>query len=176
MVQIREDILPEYEIYEILANRRRREAIRHIGSVPGRISVRELTEVIAQEEAGADPAPRNVRESVYSSLHQRHLPKLEDLGMINYDRTEAEVELLERGQHIDLYMGVVTRYGITWAEFYRAIGVVSLFLVVGSLIDVPMLELVDPLIWASGALAIFAVASGYQLWTHRWHVLRVLGI
>jgi DNA-binding transcriptional ArsR family regulator len=166
--------LPEYEIHRILSNPRRREALRRLGSSPSRISVRDLSELVAAAETGEDPAPRDVRESVYISLHQTHLPRLHDLGILEYDRDLKEVELLDRARHVDLYMEVVTKHGITWAEYYRSLGICGLLTVVASEASVPLLSAVDPLLWASGFLALFAGSTAYQLWAHRWNVLRAL--
>jgi hypothetical protein len=166
--------LPEHEIHQILSNPRRREALRHLGSSPGTISVRELSELVATAETGKDPAPRNVRESVYISLHQTHLPKLHDLGVVDYDRELKEVALLDRARHVDLYMEVVTKHGVTWGEFYRSLGIVGLLTVVAGEMGLPLVEAVDPLLSASAFLGLFALSTAYQLWAHRFHILRAL--
>jgi DNA-binding transcriptional ArsR family regulator len=171
-MQFRKSTLPEYEIHTILANPRRREALRELGSRPGTITVRELADVIAESESGSSPAPSNVRDSVYISLHQTHLPKLHELGIVDYDRENRSVELLTPGHVVGQYMDVLTPAGFTWGEYYRAVGVVGLLLTTASLADLPVFSGVDPLLWASGFLGAFAVSTAYQLWTNRWNVLR----
>ncbi|MGM0590712.1 MAG: DUF7344 domain-containing protein [Halobacteriota archaeon] len=172
MIHIRKQTLPECEIHQILSNPRRREALRFLNTSPGRISVRDLSERIATEETGVSPPPRNVRESVYISLHQTHLPKLHDLGVINYDRERREIELLTRARDVDAYMEVVTQYGITWGEYYRTLGVAALLLIVLASAQLPVVSAIDPLLWASGFLGLFAVSTVYQFWTDRWNILR----
>jgi DNA-binding transcriptional ArsR family regulator len=166
--------LPECEIHTILSNPRRRAAIKQLCSSPGTISVRDLSEVIAATETGQTPAPRNVRESVYISLHQTHLPKLHELGVIEYDRELKEVYLLDAAKDLDRYMDVVTAFGVTWGGYYRSLGVFGLAVVVAALAGVPGLAAVDPLLWASGFLGAFSLSTAYQLWTDRWNVLRSL--
>jgi hypothetical protein len=173
-MQLRQQSVPEYEIHNILANQRRRVALEHLGSVPGRTTVRELSEVIATAETGESPPPRNVRESVYISLHQTHLPKLHGLGIVDYNRETKEITLLDAARDVDLYMEVVTKHGITWGEYYRGLGVLSLLTVVASSIDVPGIGLAPPVLWASVFLALFALSTLYQLWANRWNVLRTL--
>ena len=173
---LRTDTLPEATIHEILANPRRRETIRHltVEASGEATTLRALSEEIATRETGESPPPRSTRESVYNSLHQTHLPKLEELGVVRYDREAREVYPSERARDVDQYMRVVTSHGITWTELYRSLGVASLTLVVCSLTDVPVLGAVDPLLWATGSLALFAFFGTYQLWSNRWYIRQAL--
>jgi hypothetical protein len=75
---------------------------------------------------------------------------------------------------VNIYMEVVTKHGITWAEYYRGLGVLGLCAVVGALAQVPGLTAVDPLLWASSFLVLFAVSTAYQLWKSRWNIVRQL--
>ena len=173
----RAEILPEAEIYEILANPRRRETLRHLTDVAGgrSVSLRELSSAIAAYETGESPPPRAARESVYNSLHQTHLPKLDELGVVRYDRDARAVDLCENARAVDRYMEVFTPYGLTWSEYYRTLGIAALVTVVASLASVPVVESIDPLLWASGFLVLFALSTVYQLWSVRWYLRQALG-
>jgi hypothetical protein len=166
--------LSEQQIHQILSNPRRCSAIQHLCSSSGTISVRDLSEVIATAETGQSPAPRNVRESVYISLHQTHLPKLHELGVIEYDLELKEVYLLDAAKDLDRYMDVVNGFGVTWGGFYRSLGVVGLASVVAALADVPGFAALDPLLWATGFLTVFSLSTAYQLWADRWALVRNL--
>ncbi|MFC4249265.1 hypothetical protein ACFOZ7_20425 [Natribaculum luteum] len=171
----RTNVLPEGEIYDVLANSRRRETLRYLtDSSAGSITLRELSVAIAADETGQSPPPKRVRESVYNSLHQTHLPKLDELGVVTYNRDSRTVTLRERAREVDRYMEVLTRYGVTWSELYRSLGVVSLLVVVAALLEVPFVSAVDPLLWTSGFLALFAGVIASQLWSNRWYVLQAL--
>jgi hypothetical protein len=171
---VRRHTLSECEIHQILSNPRRRAVLEHLGCTPGAVSVRDLSEAIAATETEQSPAPTRVRESVYTSLHQTHLPKLHQLGIVYYDRERSEILPLEGVRAIDPYMEVVTNWGVTWSEYYRALGVLGLTVVVAALASVPLVSLVDPLLWASGFLALFALGSAYQLWTDRYALVRAV--
>jgi DNA-binding transcriptional ArsR family regulator len=173
-VRIRKFDLPEAEIYGILSNPRRREALRHLDRTPSAVGVGDLAAAIATAETGQSPPPRAVRESVSASLRQTHLPKLAELGVLEYDRERREVRLLDAYTDVDPYMDVVTKYGVTWGEYYRVLGVCSLSTIVASSIGAPVLSEVDPLLWSSGALAIFALSTAGQLWGDRHRLLRSL--
>lgn len=172
----RRNSLSEGEIYEVLANRRRRETLRNLSDARdgGPISLQELSERIAAQETGESPPPRTTRESVYNSLHQTHLPKLEELGVVVYDRDAREVGLHDRARDVNRYMEVRTDRGFTWSEIYRTIGVAGLTVVVAALADVSPVDWIDPLLWASGFLLAFVVATSYQLWTNRGYVVQAL--
>ncbi|MFB6108861.1 MAG: hypothetical protein ABEJ82_08490 [Haloplanus sp.] len=176
MLQFKRQSMSECQIHQILANPRRRAVIQHLDASPGYVTVRDLSTAIATAETGLSPPPARVRDSVYTSLHQTHLPKLHDLGVVEYDREGSHIRLLDRARDVDRYMDVVNGLGVTWGGYYRSLGVLGLLLVVAALADLPVVGLVDPLLWASGVLATFALSAGYQLWTDRWHLRRLFGV
>jgi len=164
--------LPEPIVYEILANPRRRGTIRHLTETAGGrvVSLRDLSVAIATEETGQSPPPSACRESVYNSLHQTHLPKLDELGVIEYDREARAVRVRNSAREVDRYLDGSTPYGLRWEEYYRGLGIVSLVAVVAALANVPGVGAVDPLLWASGFLLLFALSAVYQLWSLRWYL------
>ncbi|MFB6069130.1 MAG: hypothetical protein ABEJ90_04305 [Halobacterium sp.] len=170
----RSRVLPETEIHDILRNERRRRVLEHLQESVGSVTLRELAETIAANEAGESPPPRQLRESVYNSLHQTHLPKLDSEGVVDYDQHRKTVALEEPAREVNLYMEVVTKYGVTWADYYRTLATVSLALVVASHQHLPVVDLVPPLLLASVSLAVIAVSTAYQMWTRRWTYLRSL--
>ncbi|MEF8773057.1 DUF7344 domain-containing protein, partial [Halodesulfurarchaeum sp.] len=62
--------LAETKIHDILRNDRRRRVLEHLQESVGSVTLRELAETIAANEANQSPPPRALRESVYNSLHQ----------------------------------------------------------------------------------------------------------
>lgn len=159
--------LAESDIYYLLSNQRRRETLSILWSDPRPLSLRELSERIAAAESGVDPAARPLRESVYNALHQTHLPKLHEFGLVEYNPDRKVVRLTANSHSLSRYMDNVTRVGITWGEYYRGLGIVGLFGVVASLAGVPGFGAVDPLLVATGGLTLFAFSTVYQLATTR---------
>lgn len=168
------DRLPEATIYEILANRRRRETLRNLAPDGGPLSLRTLSEEIAARETGESPPPRATRESVYNSLHQTHLPRLDDLGIVSYDREARTVSLAKRARHVNAHMEVRTEHGPTWSEIYRTLGVLGLTTVVAAEASVPLIGAVEALLWATVALLALLVATVAQLWSNRWYLQQLL--
>jgi hypothetical protein len=142
--------LDEADIHDVLRNDRRRLVIERLQAVEdGSESVRDLSERIATEESGESPPPRNIRQSVYVSLHQTHLPKLDDLGIVAYDSDSKRVRLAECADEVAVYMEVVPRNGISWAEYYLGVGLLGVGVSVGGAAGLPIL---------SGALGTVLVA------------------
>jgi hypothetical protein len=162
------------EVHDILRNDRRRRTLQYLKQRVEPVTLRDLSERIAEWEANESPAPRGVRQSVYNSLHQTHLPKLDEIGVIEYDTDRKMVELQERARDVDIYMDLVTRFGVTWGTYYRTLGVVSLFAVIVADTNIGMLAQVDSLVFATVFLAVFGVSAAYQLWSRRCFYLRAL--
>jgi uncharacterized protein with GYD domain len=164
------------EVHEILRNSRRQLVIEHLNQRMEPISLRVLAEDIAAIETGKSPPPRKARDSVYNSLHQTHLPKLDDMGVVEYDKDRKIIRHRRRAKQVSRYMRLVTDSGISWAELYRTVGVIALVAIVGAEADAPLIGGVSVLLLATVCLAIFAVTTAYQMWTLRWFYMRtVLG-
>lgn len=158
-------------MYAVLANARRREALKQLGGAGGVVTVHELSELVASRETGESPPPRAVRESVYTSLVQTHLPKLASLGVVKYDDDAQVIELSRRARDVGVYTEVVAPGGITWSELYRGLGIGSLTVLLAASLGAPIVASVDPLLWTSLFLTLFAGTSAYQLWVNRFSLL-----
>lgn len=161
---IRADLrsIPDSTIHFILSSPRRRETLAFLSKSGSKTTVRELSEYVAVRETGENPPPRQVRETVYVSLIQTHLPALEEVGVIQYDHETKEVVPLERSRDLRVYMEVVTRFGITWDEYYRYLGVLALLVVLATQLSVPVVSAVDTLVWVTLFLVVFAASTAYQ--------------
>jgi hypothetical protein len=169
-----DEFLPETDIHDILRNDRRRNVIKYLQETGREVSLRDLAVRIAEIETGESPPPSNIRDSVYISLHQTHLPKLDDAGIVDYDSDRKTITLEKPAQQVDLYMEVVTKYGMTWATYYRAVGTIALLTVILATIDIPLVSIIDPLLWASLFLFLIAGSTVYQLWSRRWLYMQQL--
>jgi hypothetical protein len=166
--------IPESDVHHLLSNARRRETLTVLWRRPEETTLRELSELIASAEAGVTPAPRPLRESVYNALHQTHLPKLHKFGLVEYDSDRKLVRPRPESRQLHRYMDTVNGLGVSWGEYYRALGIGGLCSVVASLADLPGFGAVDPLVFASGSLSLFAFSTGYQLLAARGGRLRGL--
>ncbi|WP_336002738.1 DUF7344 domain-containing protein [Halorientalis halophila] len=151
------------EIHDILRNDRRRLAIKSLREMEAAMSVRDLSEEVATRETGEEPAPRDKRRSVYVSLHQTHLPKLDELGIVDYDTDSKEVRLRDGAAEITTYMEVVPRYGITWAEYYLVLGVLGFGTVLAASIGTPLLGTIGVPVVAAAYLLVLTGSAAYHV-------------
>ena len=85
------------ETFEILKNRRRRAVLKYLDDVGGHATLDTIAEHVAAEENDIDTnqLSSQQRKRVYIGLYQVHLPKMDDLGIIEYDQDRGTVELGE---------------------------------------------------------------------------------
>lgn len=152
--------LEEGEIHDILRNDRRRAVLEFLSEHDGRATIRELSEYIATLESGENPPPRNIRQSVYVSLHQTHLPKLDGLGVVDYDTDSKQVELHSRASYVRSYMGQ-NGGGNTVPLLYVLIGALGVAL---SLITATGNSTLGSGLWLAPLFVIVLLLGGYQLW------------
>jgi hypothetical protein len=163
----RQSDIGEAEIHDVLRNDRRRMVLEHLGDASGAVSARDLSEAIAARESGSDPPPRDVRRSVYISLQQTHLPKLDDLDVVDYDEDEREIRPGANAAEVGVYMEVVPRYGLSFAEFHAGLAALGALLVAAASIGVPVLSSVSAAVWALAAFVAVAASGLYRAYSQR---------
>lgn len=82
--------LSESDRYELLANYRRRQTIAVLAEQDGAISLDELARRIDEHETGEVESAGS--EDAVIGLHHIHLPKLDDIGLVDYDPESNNVE------------------------------------------------------------------------------------
>lgn len=169
-----DDRMEQNATHEILKSDRRRAALEYMRQQLEPVSLRTLSEQVAAREAGESPPPRDLRKSVYVSLHQTHLPKLDDVGVVDYDKDRKQIALSERARDVDPYLDMITRFGVTWSTYYRTLGVVALLSIVVAEVGAVLGGGVEPLLVATVFLFAFTLSIGYQVWARRWFYLRAL--
>lgn len=106
-------------VFQALANRRRRLVVRVLDEATEPLSIGTLATRIAAYEQGVEPVEvtHRQRKSVYTSLHQNHLPKLTDAGFVTADREWVDVRLTERAAVLEshLYPGDSGRSRPLWS-------------------------------------------------------------
>lgn len=90
--------LGQDEAYELLSNARRRFVISYLRSQDGRVPLNELSQSLAawENDIPVDELGDQQIKRIYVSLYQTHLPKLEEAGLIEYDRENSTLEIRRR--------------------------------------------------------------------------------
>ncbi len=98
--------LTKEEIFDLLKNSRRREIVSYLREHDGSAKLDELAEHIAADEN--DTTVRQLssdqRKRVYIGLYQCHLPKMDTLGVVEYDKNRGTVELQNSAASLERYM------------------------------------------------------------------------
>jgi len=86
-------LTPE-KAFETLKNERRRRVLRYLDDNESEATLGGLAEHIAgiENDKPARMVTSNERKAVYVALYQCHLPKMDDMGVVTYDRRSGRVE------------------------------------------------------------------------------------
>lgn len=97
------------DVFNLLKNQRRRWVIQYLKNEGGSSTLNDLAETIAAKENGIDKSmlSSSQRKRVYIGLYQCHLPKMDDLGVIEYDKNRGTIELQDVSQ-LEVYLGKET--------------------------------------------------------------------
>lgn len=85
------------EIYTILKNPRRREALKYLERNDGEADLSDLAEYLAARENDIEVVALSStqRKRLYISLYQVHLPKMDDMGVLQFDKHRGTIELTD---------------------------------------------------------------------------------
>ncbi|WP_254530877.1 DUF7344 domain-containing protein [Natrinema gelatinilyticum] len=154
------------DIYHILQTKRRRDVLNYLRESDGRVRLRELAEQVAAWEQGTtvDNLSSSERQRVYISLYQSHLPKLDNHGIVNYEKDRGWVEPTPVTSQLDPYLDLSRGTDTTdrWPLRYAGtVALCSIFL--GSVATgvVP----IDGLIGAVIVLGAFTLLTGVHAWS-----------
>ncbi len=167
--------LEQTEIHDVLRNDRRRLVLNRLRQQDGTNTVRELSEYIAGIESNQTPPPRNIRQSVYVSLHQTHLPKLDSIGIVSYDSNAKTVTLAQHADEVTVYLEVVPKYGLSWGEYYLGLGLLGFLVLVAGWIGVPVVQNIGSTALGSTFFLLIVVSAVFQISTQQstfYHRLR----
>lgn len=83
--------LTDDDIYDVLRSERRRLALRALDERSPLIDLGNVAEEIAAREVDTDHLDEETVTRVEISLHHIHLPKMDELGVLEYDRDSQQV-------------------------------------------------------------------------------------
>lgn len=154
------------DIYHLLQTKRRRDVLRYLRDADGPVRMRELAEQVAAWEQGTnvEQLSSDERQRVYISLYQSHLPKLDNHGIVDYDKDRGLVEPTALTPRLDPFIEGVGESGSTdpWPRRYAAT-VALCGLVLGTIAAG-----IAPLSGFAGAVLVlgaFAIATSVHAWS-----------
>jgi hypothetical protein len=99
--------LPLDQVFEILKNRRRRLVLHYLDDNGGESSLSDLAEHIAaiENDTTVKAISSTQRKRVYVGLYQCHLPKMDDMNIIDFDQNRGTVVLASNAEQVKSYLG-----------------------------------------------------------------------
>jgi hypothetical protein len=122
------DSLTQGEVYDLLSNARRRFVISYLRDREEPVELNALSREVAaweNETAVEDLTDQQIKR-VYVSLYQTHIPKLDESGVVDYDKDSGMVDLAGNVRALDTYLPNGDRPDVPWQFVYAAIAVVGL--------------------------------------------------
>lgn len=147
------------DLFEILTNSRRRAVIRYLSTEASRVELCDLVRYVAGEENGISPTTVTVRQRnrVRTALYQHHLEKMDEMGVLEYDKRAGVVRRTEMTERID---GLLDRAGSDQTTLVGyALGALTL--------GIAMALLLVPEAATVMAIALGGIGSGFVLVTYR---------
>jgi DNA-binding transcriptional ArsR family regulator len=152
--------LSHEEVFEILANRRRRFVIHALKRADEPPDVSELSRHVTAWELGVEPeaVPYEERHNVYSTLRRVHLPKLREADVVTVDEDDV-VRPAPALADLDVYVEVLQGREIPWSLYYVGLAVLvgALLLAVG--VGVPGAAALSPVAVGAFTATAFGVSA-----------------
>ena len=151
-------------VFQTLGSRRRRYTLHYLRQRDCPVPIRELSEQLAAWELGKDRdavTPKE-RKRLYTALHQTHLPKMNALNVVEYDRNRGVISLTDHIDQFDIYLDVVPHNDLPWSQFYLALGAVLTTLVTVAGLGVAPFDAVGGFGYALGVAMAFSLVAGYH--------------
>jgi len=152
--------LTEEEVFDVLSHRRRRFALHYLVQ-RGETDLGELAEYVAAWENDKSVAELTTseRKHAYSALQQTHLPRMDDVGVVEFNKNRGTIEPSEALAELDIYMDVVRGNEIPWSEYYIGLTGVGAALVAALWLGAYPFTMLSETAWAAFLTTMFGVSA-----------------
>lgn len=168
--------LSQDEVFDVLSSARRRFALSYLWRVGGSSELSTLADETAAWENGTPVSEltSQQRKRLYVSLYQTHVPKMADLGIVDYDADTGAVRISDGAAEVARYLPQ-SEPAAGWEWYYLLLAGLSAAFFLGVTYDVPVLGGVPEVAAAVVVvLAFVALAALHRVYAERTR-LRVLG-
>ncbi|WP_435072865.1 DUF7344 domain-containing protein [Halorubrum sp. HHNYT27] len=158
----------EDELFDVLSNQRRRFAVHLLKrEADDSVAIGEMAEQIAAWENDIDTAEitGKERKRVYTALQQSHLPKMDDVGVVEFNKARGVIEPTPALQNVDLYMDVVEGREIPWSTYYLGLSGVTVALTGAVWLEAWPFVLLPDMAWTVAIVVAFA----FSAITHKYY-------
>ncbi len=166
-----DDRLDRDDIFEILSNRRRRYILHYLKhhADSDEVALRDVVDQVAawENDTSIENLKSTSRKRVYTAIKQSHLPKLNDKGVIEFDRQRGSMSLTDAAREVELYLEYVPREDLSWGRYYFSLSVVSVAVVGASYLGVPLFDRLSGVLLVALIIVLFTASSlGHLYYSH----------
>ncbi|MFC4989373.1 MULTISPECIES: DUF7344 domain-containing protein [Saliphagus] len=138
-----QDQLSKDVIFDLLKNRRRRQVLAYLQEADETITLSELAEEIAAWENDIEvrELKSDQRKRVYVALYQTHLPKMDDAGVIDYNKDRGLITLSENADSLQEYLTIVQKRPDRWSQWYALVSSGGMVWMAGAYLSIPVLSI-----------------------------------
>jgi predicted transcriptional regulator len=154
------------DMFELLGNSRRRHVIEYLSEHREPTDLGSLARHVAAREndTNLEEVTTAERKRAYTSLQQTHLPRLDDVGVVDFDKDHGVVRPSEQLSEFSLHLDVVAEDDLPQSVVYLALSALSIVLLVAVVVGVPVLGDLSPYWYGGAVLVLFtAVATGQSV-------------
>ena len=128
-------------VFGILKNKRRRRVLRFLKETEGTVSLSETAEQIAAQENDKDVSQISSaeRKRVYVGLYQCHLPKMDSMDIVSFNKPRGTIDLGEHADEVFEYLDTDDEEpDRSWHAYSATLSALGLCVLVGAMAVSPM--------------------------------------
>jgi hypothetical protein len=138
--------LPLDHVFEILKNQRRRYVLRYLRETEESVSMSDLAEQVAawENDKSVEQLTSSERKRVYVGLYQCHLPKMDGMDVVEFNKPRGVIERGVNAPIVEQYLDQEEDEE-EWERYFAGLSVMSVGVMMLALVLNPMtiLPLVD---------------------------------
>lgn len=159
------DSISTDDLFQVLSNRRRRYVLSFLKNISAEVDLGTLATQIAAWENNKEVSAvtGTERKRVYTSLQQVHLPKMDDIDILEFDKRAGTIRATSSLMGVELDPDISDGDTISWEWFYFALaGAAGGFIGLSTVAPWPA-QLVSNPVATSVLVVLFLVLSAVQI-------------
>ena len=157
------------DVFDVLKNERRREVIRYLYEHDGSADLSDVAEYIAARENDTDvrQLTSQERKRVRIALYQCHLPRMDALGVVDFDRNRGTISLRDAASQVQVYLELdpeTDRENAATDRTAFAVAVGIAALVTAGTLGFGPLSVIPPSGWTIVSVVALVAIAGQQWW------------
>ena len=159
-----EQTVAREDLYDLLGNCRRRYVIDYLREHREPTSLDTLARHVAARENGTSVAEVTTaeRKRVYTSLQQTHLPRMDEVDVVEFDKERGMITPADQLAEFSLHLDVVSTNSVPQSVIYLALSGLSVALLLGFVAGAPLLSSLSPFWLGSFVLLLFTSVATIQ--------------